>query len=180
MANLPVDLQANETVVHIAHRHIIYLMVKMFWALLGGVVPLVVIILLMVNAEGSVRSLLTIVALVWAVGAFFVLYFIWYRYQHDIWVITNQRLIDSNRQHWFNHKVSSTDLVNVEDMTVERSGFLPTIFNYGDLHCETAGSSGAFILHGIPNPTKVLDIVDERRDEARRQLGYGPKAMGLQ
>ena len=180
MANLPMDLQANENVVHIARRHIIYLFLKMFWALIGGVVPLIVLIILTLNAEGSTRSLLLVLTLVWGLGTFLVLYFIWYRYQNDMWIITNQRLIDSKKLHWFDHQMASTDLINVEDMSVDRSGFLPTIFNYGNVNCETAGSSNRFILYGIPDPARVMAIVDELRDNARQQLGYRPGAMGMQ
>jgi hypothetical protein len=97
-------------------------------------------------------------------------YFIWYRYQNDIWVITNQRVVDSTRFHWFKRRLASADLVDVEDMNVVREGVLPTLFNFGDVRCQTAGEVPNFVVAGIPEPDKVLTAVDAARDVARRAL----------
>lgn len=179
MANLPVELQGGENVAHIAHRHIVYLILHMFWAIVGGVVPVILLLIATSSASGLLGTILLITTIVWALGGLVVIYFTWYRYQNDIWIITNQRLIDSTKFNWFNHRLASTDLVNVEDMTVERKGIIPTMFNFGDLRCQTAGAQGTFTLKGIPAPQKVLDIVDQNRDAARRELGIRPGARGI-
>ncbi len=102
----------------------------------------------------------------WAVRA----YFIWYRYHNDLWVVTDQRVVDSIKRHWFHHRMASADLVDVEDMSVFREGLLPTIFNFGDVRCQTAGQVANFVLAGIPKPAEVLGLVDAARDTARRDL----------
>lgn len=81
---------------------------------------------------------------------------------------------------WLHQHLVSTDLINIEDMSVSKSGFLQTILNYGDLRCETAGHEAHFILKGIPNPSSMLDIVDAARDQARRKLGLGYVSKVLQ
>jgi hypothetical protein len=93
---------------------------------------------------------------------------------NDEWVITNQRIVDSYKRHWFHQNLASADLINVQDMRVEKSGVMATIFNFGDLHCQTAGSRENFILADIPNPAKVLDLIDEARDQARRSATAAP------
>ena len=97
-------------------------------------------------------------------------YFTWYRYQNDVWVITNQRIIDSTKFNWIKQRMASADLVDVEDINVVREGLLPTMFNYGDLRVQTAGEVANFVLAGIPGPSKVLAVVDSSRDAARRQF----------
>ena len=105
----------------------------------------------------------------WAIKA----YFTWYKYQNDIWVVTNQRIVDSLKRNWFHHRMSSADLVNVEDMSVDRGGVFATMFNFGNLICQTAGSRSNFVLSGIPEPAEVLALVDRSRDAARRDLVRG-------
>jgi len=84
-------------------------------------------------------------------------------------VVTNQRIIDSLRRHWFHHRIASADLVDVEDIAVHREGALATMFNFGDLRCQTAGTEPNFILAGIPDPTGLLATVDAARDASRQQ-----------
>ena len=91
----------------------------------------------------------------------------WYRYHNDIWVITNQRLIDSYKKHPFSLEIATADLVNVQDMSVERNGVLRTMLDYGDILCQTAAEMQGFRLRGIPNPRAVQALVDRERDRER-------------
>ena len=173
MASLPIELQEGEQVILRVHRHIFFLLTKLVGVILFGVIP-VIILLVLAPTSGQI---LTILAIVWGIITLIAGYFIWYRYQYDEWIVTNQRLVDSVRKHWFNQSLVSTDLINIEDMSVTKNGLLQTIFNYGDLRCETAGHQAHFVLTGIHNPSGVLDIVDNARDKARRELGYVGKVL---
>lgn len=176
---LPVELQKEEKVMEIVQRHIVYLVQNLAGVFLGGVVPFIVLLIIAGQVSGVLQTIVILAAIIWGIGSLIVLYFTWYRYQNDIWIITNQRLIDSTKRHPFHHQVSSADLVNVEDMTIVKSGVLPTMFNYGNLSCQTAGAQGTFVLYGIPNPSGILEVVDSGRDAARRELGYRPGQMGM-
>ena len=167
MTALPVDLQKDEHVIMRVHRHTIFLLTKLIGIILLGVIPVVILLVL----ASTIAPPLIILAAIWGSITLIVAYFIWYRYQHDEWIITNQRLIDSLKKNWFHQSLVSTDLVNVEDMSVLKNGILQTIFNYGNLRCETAGHQSRFTLEGIPNPSAVLDTADEARDKARQSLG---------
>jgi len=172
--DLPVELQKNEKVLSVSRRHIVFMFFKLSRSIFLGFVPAIILLVVGLGQDGTVGTILNILAVVWFLGALIHAFFVYYRYQNDIWIITNQRLIDSTKFTPFNQRVSSADLVNVEDMTVEKNGMLPTMFNYGDLRCQTAGAQSNFILAGIPDPTKLLQLVDEQRDAARRELGYRP------
>lgn len=176
---LPVELQPGEAVVLRVHRHPIYMIMKLTGAALAGIFPVALLLWLgfaVAGASGVAAQLLGAGCALW-VGYWLVrAYFIWYRHQHDEWVITNQRLIDSFKRHWFDHQISSADLVNVQDITVERSGLLPTMFNFGDVRCQTAGERSAFVLAAVPQPSAVLAIVDRTRDTARLEsAGHRPR-----
>src|SRR5690606_33112858 len=111
-----------------------------------------------------------LLAAMWAMFWAFRLYFTWYRYQNDMWIITNQRVVDSSRQHWFHHRMASTDLIDVEDIAIQREGVLATMFNFGSVQLQTAGVQANFVLSGIPKPSGVLGTIDGARDAARREL----------
>jgi hypothetical protein len=98
----------------------------------------------------------------------------WYRYANDIWVVTNQRVVDSFKPHPFSHRLATADLVNIQDITVEKIGFIPTVCGFGDVVCETAGSQQQFRIIGIPHPAEIQLLIDKERDRERTRLGAGP------
>ncbi|MCA9832143.1 MAG: hypothetical protein KC495_16905, partial [Dehalococcoidia bacterium] len=102
----------------------------------------------------------------WAVRS----YFSWFRYNNDIWVITDQRIVDSTKRHWFHHSMASADLDDVEDIAIRKEGLFATAFNFGNVHLQTAGEQANFVLSGIPKPGDVLALIDKQRDVAKRRL----------
>jgi hypothetical protein len=171
--NLPVELQPNENLLLLARRHWLNLYPRLLLIALIGIVPIVLLIWIVdatAGMEGTTQTVVLIVCALWALFWLVRGYFTWYRYNNDIWLITDQRLIDSLKKHWFHHQMASTDLVDVEDVAVQRSGILQTTFNYGDLRCQTAGAQANFILAGIPDPNHVLQVLDAARDASRREL----------
>ena len=173
---LPVRLQSDEMLVLRKRRHILFLTWQMGKAVLSGVVPIVVLLIAVSEIsglDGNNGTVAGVASAVWGGVWLVVAYFTWYRYNRDEWVVTNQRLIDSVKRHWFHHEISSADLIQIEDMSVTRSGLLQTMFNFGDLRCQTAGVQQNFVLRGIPAPADTLGIVDAARDAARRELARG-------
>ncbi len=170
---LPFALQPGETVLLFARRHWLYFYSRLALMVFAGVVVSIAAVILVLQTFGfdgwlGRGTLLAIIlwAGYWGVRA----YLHWYRYNNDLWAVTDQRLVDSLKRHWFHHQMASADLVDVEDIRVVREGFLHTVFNFGDVRCQTAGELGNFVLAGIPNPVGVLAVVDNARDAARREL----------
>lgn len=170
---LPFTLQGDETVLLVARRHWLYFSLRMAWVVAATILPPLAALFLVRATYGfdgmAGRITMAIMALwilAWAIRA----YFTWYRYQNDIWTVTDQRLVDSIKRHWFHHLMASADLVDVEDIRIVRNGFLQTMFNFGDVRCQTAGEVPNFVLDGIPDPSGVMAVVDAARDAARRSL----------
>jgi len=170
---LPFTIQDDETVLLVARRHWLYFSLRMAWVVAAGILPPLAAVFLVRATYGfdGLAGKITVAVMVlwvlaWAVRA----YFTWYRYQNDIWAVTDQRLVDSIKRHWFHHLMASADLVDVEDIRIVRSGLLQTMFNFGDVRCQTAGEVPNFVLDGIPDPSGVMAVVDASRDAARRSL----------
>jgi len=170
---LPVPLQEGEQVLRLCRRHWIYLWPLVAIYVLIAVIPPVVIGILLDKAggyHGVGEKIFWVVAWIYLAYWLVRIFLVWYRYRHDIWAITNQRLIDSYKRHPFSLRVSTADLVNVQDMTIQRDGLLRTMLDYGDVVCQTAAEQLDFRLIGIPDPREVQSLVDRERDRERLRV----------
>lgn len=84
---------------------------------------------------------------------------VWVDNYLDVWTLTNMRIISRNQLGWFNRTNSELELSKVQDVTVDQKGILPTIFNYGNLHVQTAGATERFLLKNVTNPVKVSRLI---------------------
>lgn len=163
-------LQENEGVLLICRRHWIYLWPRSVLMAAFALVPVVAAGVLLGKAgqfDGIAAKIYGVASLIWLVYWAARILLNWYRYHNDIWVITNQRLIDSTKTSPFKLTMSTADLVNIQDMTVERDGVLRTMLDYGDIICQTAADVQEFRLTGIPRPRDVQLLVDKERDRER-------------
>jgi hypothetical protein len=167
---LPFDLQAAETPLLTLRRHWMHLYPRLLLVLLVAAAPLPLWFgaTTLTDVEGNARIAAIGASVLWGVLWLGRAYFLWYRYQHDVWVVTNERIVDSLKRHWFHHEMSSADLVDIEDVSVEREGPLRTVFDFGDVRVQTAAQQANFVLSAIPHPRQVLTTVDAARDAARR------------
>jgi hypothetical protein len=169
-------LQENERVLMICRRHWFYLWPRTVFYVLAALVPVIAAAVIMSKVSdlsGTPAMVFGIAALVYLLYWLVRLYLNWYRYNNDIWVVTNQRIVDSTKTTPITLKLSTADLVNVQDMTVERDGLFRTMFNYGDVICQTAAEQQEFRMTGIPHPQDVQLLVDKERDR-ERQRGRQP------
>jgi uncharacterized membrane protein YdbT with pleckstrin-like domain len=88
-------------------------------------------------------------------------------YYLDFWVVTNDRIINVE-QHLFSRVISELDLYKIQDVTTEIKGVLPTLFNYGNVHIQTAGALERFVFEEVPNPRQVAEKIMELAEEDRK------------
>ena len=169
---LPFPLQENEQVIQLVRKHGIFLWPRtIFYALMALIPPALIAWALSAtdSYEGVAATIFMIAAAIWIIYWGLRALLNWYRYHNDTWTVTNQRVVDCYRSTPFNLTISTADLVNIQDMSVNRAGPLATMLNYGDVVCETAGAGGTrrFVLAGIPHPQEVQLLVDRERDRER-------------
>lgn len=165
---LPVQLQNGEEALQIVKRHPMSLIGRF---ILIGLVVIVVGAMWVAWGLGGTGNFATVMN--WTMGIVLLvglalagIYY--YRYQNDLWIITNQRVIDSTKTTPFNHSVKTADLVNLQDISTDKHGVWQTMFDYGDVQCQTASAQGhQFVFRGVRNPAQVLDEIDQARDAAR-------------
>lgn len=167
---LPVQLQPGESVVLVVHRHWFFLALPLVLAILAMVVPPAALLTAVVRTDApKVVDVVVVLASVLYLAVLGVrAYLVWYAWVHDVWVVTDQRLVDGQKKNWFSEEVSTADLVHLQDVALDRHGLLATILKFGDLRVQTAGELEQFILRKIPHPQEVLAVLDRTRDAARR------------
>jgi hypothetical protein len=170
LPRLPFPLQGGEQVLLLCRRHWWFLWPRSIIMVLFAIIPVAGVAWLL-SAIGILEDLgifFWIAAALWLLYWAVRLFLNWYRYHNDIWVVSNQRLIDSYKAHPFSLRVATADLVNLQDMSVVKNGIVATMLNFGDVICETAGSDRvAFTIAGVPHPESIQLLIDRERDRER-------------
>lgn len=84
-------------------------------------------------------------------------FFTWF---FNISLITEERVIDISFSELVYKNVSATKLDLVQDASYVQIGVIRSLFDYGDLLIQTAGTLDNFDLLGIPHPEKAIQIVE--------------------
>ncbi len=113
--------------------------------------------------------------------------FAWlFLYQHyldyylDTWIVTDQRILNIEQHGLFARTVSELRLFRVQDVTAEVHGMLQTMFDYGDVHVQTAGETQRFEFEQVPDPNRVAKVILDLAEKQRKaQLGEVARAGGV-
>ena len=167
--HLPFPLQDGEQVIQLCRRHWWYLWPRTILWTLFAVVPVVAAVWLLsaLDVLSDLGIFFYIAAANWLIVWLVRLLLNWYAYHNDIWVITNQRIVDSFKPTPISKRLATADLVNIQDMTVEKNGIIKTVLNFGDVICQTAATGEQFRITGVPRPEAVQLLVDKERDRER-------------
>jgi uncharacterized membrane protein YdbT with pleckstrin-like domain len=112
--------------------------------------------LLKTSFEPSVVSFITTTALLFL---WLYAFFIWIDYYFDVWVITNERVLNVEQKGLFTRIISEVHLGRVQDVTTKVEGFLPTLLHYGDIFVQTAGEEKHFHFRNVGDPDKHKDDI---------------------
>jgi hypothetical protein len=107
----------------------------------------------------------------------FVLFVATYVYRQSRLLITDRSLVQVMQRSLFIRKVSRLSISNVEDVSAEQRGILPTILNYGTLIIQTAGELDNFIFPTCPDPNKYAHIIIEARQAYAQKLEEESRAL---
>lgn len=78
----------------------------------------------------------------------------------NVGIVTNERVVDVDFRNLIYKEVSASVITKIEDVTVKTGGFIKSIFEYGDLFVQTAGTEENIEFENIPNPTDASAIIN--------------------
>ncbi len=162
----------------------IYLVVRQHWVILAKrvLIWLVLVVLFMIAQNflpqlgpdildgigGKVIDVLIQLYLLFLVTSLFI---IWVLYYLNMYIVTNERIVDVDQQGLFNHTVSELNMEKIEDVTSEVKGFLGHIFDYGNVYIQTAGTRERFDFENVPNPGEITKLILELYERASHEPG---------
>lgn len=100
------------------------------------------------------------VTLLWYAGVFtyaLVNFLYWF---FNVYLVTSERIVDIDWYSLVNQKVSSTGISHIEDVNATRTGVLTSIFDYGSIFIQTAGTEENFEFINVPHPQLVAKKID--------------------
>ena len=156
----------SETVLRVVHRHWFdiathFFVIILFVAMLFGSLSLTPLLYPDMLGTEAFRFVLfiqnSLILLVWLYA-----FLIWIDYFFDVWIITNERVINIEQKGLFVRAVSELKFSRIQDVTSEVSGMIPTILNFGDVKVQTASEEDYFLFRRIPDPYHVKDVIMER------------------
>jgi hypothetical protein len=93
------------------------------------------------------------------------------KYFLNAWILTNQRIVEIKQRQFFSREVSSLFLSRVQDVTTEVIGIVPSLLGIGDIKVQTAAEEEEFMMHGIPHPEEMRDLILKYVPEGARPTG---------
>lgn len=79
---------------------------------------------------------------------------------YNISLVTQKRIVDIDYSHIVFHDVAVTKLSLVEDVNYQQSGFIRSLFDFGNVFVQTAGKMEHFDFLAVPQPGHVVDIIE--------------------
>ena len=178
-----IDLYEGEQIVRVVRKHWFVYLIELLSVALLAVLPLALYFIVypflaasplagevsfaqIFDRLGSPGFLYAIwLLLVWHVAVL-----IWTNYYLDIWIITNQRIIDIEQLSLFNRRISAFRLDMLQDITIQVPGLIATIIKFGNIRVQTAGEDRHFVMSGITDPESVKAIIMREHHTARERL----------
>jgi uncharacterized membrane protein YdbT with pleckstrin-like domain len=82
-------------------------------------------------------------------------------YSFNVFIITNQRIIDFDQAGLFDRTVSETTYEKIQDVSFRIKGISQTIWHYGSIVIQTAGNQANIELFGVRQPEKIQQLITE-------------------
>ncbi len=86
----------------------------------------------------------------------------------DMWVVTNDRIIDVEQFGLFARTISELDLFRIQDVTSDVHGFFHTLFKFGDVTVKTASDNKSIVFRNVKGPNKIREDLITLSHEDRK------------
>ncbi len=92
-------------------------------------------------------------------------------YYLSLQIITDIRMVDVDQHALFGRKVTEIQIENIEEVTSHTTGFIATVFNYGNVLVQTSGSLAEFEFNHVAHPEHVKKLILDLYEQRRHQIG---------
>ena len=150
--------ESGEEVMMLLRKHPIIIIFKLIGLFIAYFIPIIFALAFIdFILQYNLFTILLFIISIWTLFIWIIFFYSFTMYTLDVWIVTDRRIIDSTQHGFFNRKVSELHLSRIQDISVNTEGFIQTVFKFGDLHIQTAGTEERFKFLQIPRPNVVKD-----------------------
>lgn len=91
-----------------------------------------------------------------------------YVYSFNVFIITDERIVDIDQRGFFDRTVSETTYDKIQDVSFRIKGIMQTVFHFGSVIVQTAGTQANIELHGVKIPQSVQQAIVEVMQEKNK------------
>lgn len=165
--------KSYEKIELVLRRHVITFLAHVFLFALLMLAPVIFYFILKNLFPGIFEMEIIYIFLVLGTSIFYMtaylLFFVHFLdYYLDLWIVTNDRIIDIEQFGLFSRTISELDLFRIQDVTSNVHGFFPTMLNYGNIHVKTASSNIDIVFRNVRDPNTIREQLIKLSDEDRK------------
>lgn len=159
----------RERVLLKVRRHPIVFIMRSFIFIVLGLAPLMLSSIDIPELFGQEidRTVLILAGASYYLTIALFLLFAFFDHHLDVWLVTDAHVIDIQQNSLFNRNVAKQQLSRIQDVEAEVKGVLPTLFNYGNILIQTAGTTERITFTQVPNPHAIADTIVRLMHEMR-------------
>jgi hypothetical protein len=175
------DMHKDEKIVAVVRHHWFVFFRSIIGLLLLFFIPFLVVPLVLAYAtqggSGIPAGLGVFFASFWSLFLWHLLFARWTDYYFDVWIFTNERIIDIDQKGFFIRNIATlVSYDRVEDVQFELNGIFGNFLNFGHVQVQTAAAEREFIMEEVANPQELVLIINQgvEGSEVRRRANQAP------
>lgn len=93
----------------------------------------------------------------------FILSYIWFNilnWYFNVGIVTSKRVIDIDFYAVLYKEITVAQLGKIEDVTVKSGGYFESLFDYGSIFIQTAGTEANIEFINVPYPSDAIQIIN--------------------
>lgn len=153
-------LYPNETILMVVHKHWIAFFLKILIVAILLIAPITLTAFFFSAGAISDDAIIYIrfFVVIYLMVIILIAFLVWMDHYLDLWIITNERVIDMEQHGLFRRETSEFSIDKVQDITVEVPHMMATFLKYGNLQIQTAGEK-SFTIKEVPNIYEIKKII---------------------
>jgi membrane protein YdbS with pleckstrin-like domain len=178
LRSFPSKITHDEDIILITREDVVVLFGK--GLVLFGVFFIFLIIKLFISLNMNEIFVNFFDTLFYGINCVLLLVFTWIFHKHylSIQVVTNERIIDIDQTGIFVREVNELPLSGIEDVSVKQTGIFSTMFNFGNVILQTAGTGQAngvedkingFVFNNVPSPQETSTQISRLFQKEQKQ-----------
>lgn len=82
-------------------------------------------------------------------------------YLFNVGILTNIKVVDIDFSAVIYKETTEARLDKIEDVTSKAAGYFESLFNYGDVFVQTAGTEANIEFQKVPRPAEIVNFINE-------------------